>query len=203
VHEKFRGPDEGISLIARCIRSTTLLLSQQPAPQLEDAMFKTKQRSTIIRSLTTAAAALAIVAVGAPASALAVSNPLIAGGNVDFGRNWSGALSDPLNGGTARRVVDPFTGDVTIHVSGRLYMTNSANLRGRLRIQYLDAAGTPITSRTGRAQGPAVTDGMNQYNIANWAPYGDPNVDSAILSTLQETAIGSGIYQTIGSVPIP
>jgi hypothetical protein len=160
-------------------------------------MFKTKQRSTIIRSLAAAATALAIVAVGAPASALAVGHPLIAGGDVDFGRDWDPVLSDPLNGGDLHADPDPFTGIVTPRLSGRLYMTNSAGLRGRVRMEYLDAAGGTITSRSRIASGPAVTDGMNQYNIANWAPYGDVNIRAVRVWTQQETAIGSDVYQNI------
>lgn len=161
-------------------------------------MFKTKQRSTVIRSLAAAATALAIVAVGAPASALAVAHPHITGGPVDFGLNWSGALSDPLNGGNLHADPDPVTGIVTPRLSGRLYMTNSAGLRGKVRMQYFDAAGGLITSRSHPASGPAVTNAMNQYNIASWAPYGDVNIRKVRVVTQQETAIGSGVYLNIG-----
>ena len=65
-------------------------------------MLKIIQGSTIVRSLATAAAALALTTVAAaPASAWPVDHPKLVGPHLDFGSSWNGALGEPTNGGTS------------------------------------------------------------------------------------------------------
>ena len=108
-------------------------------------MPKSVQRATIVRSLATAAATLAIITVAAaPASAwrsITRGSPA----HVDFGATGTAPSrterrGEPVLGHHRRR--HP-------HRSGRLFMNNVDGLRGRLRIDYYDAA------RTGSPSGAA------------------------------------------------
>ena len=99
-------------------------------------------------SLATAVAAIGIAAAGASsASAWPVDHPRVVGVDVDFGSTWSGALAAPMEPGERRWDTG---GIVTPTLSGRLYMVNSNGLRGRLRIDYYDAAYNRITLRHSR-----------------------------------------------------
>ena len=158
-------------------------------------MPKTMQRSTVVRSLATAAAALAITTVAAaPASAWPVDHPRIVGPHVDFGSNWNGAANEPNDGGNL--YWDTTGGVVTPTLSGRLFMNNVAGLRARLRIDYYDAAHNRIALRhsTWRTAAP----GFNAFDFVDFAPFGASNVYGVEVSTQYEDAAGD--IHTVGSV---
>ena len=158
-------------------------------------MPKTVQRSTVVRSLTTAAAALAIIAVAAaPASAWPVDHPKIVGPHVDFGSNWNGAAAEPNDGGNLEW--DTTGGIVTPTLSGRLFMNNVDGLRGRLRIDYYDAAQNRITLRHSTWRTAAA--GFNAFDFVRFAPFGASNVYGVEVSTQIEDAAGD--IHTVGSV---
>lgn len=163
-------------------------------------MFKTLQRSTIIRSLGIVAAAVAIGAVGAaPASALPrVDHPKIVDPNVSFGSSWDPVLNIPNDGGRLHWNIDP-NGLVTPTLSGNMFTQSSAGLRVRLRMDYLDAARNQIDLRFSLPQGPAGMGMGPPYNIINWGPLGRFDVYGVRVSTERETAPASGIYVTIAS----
>jgi hypothetical protein len=158
-------------------------------------MFRIKQRSSLVRSLVTAAAAIAIAAVSAgPASAWPVDHPKVVGPNIDFGSAWSGAIAAPTAGGNLRW--DTTGGTVTPTLSGKLYMNNVNGLRGRLRIDYYDAAHNRITLRhsTWRTAGP----GFNAFDFVDFKPFGAANVYGVEVKTQIEDA--AGVITTIGTV---
>jgi hypothetical protein len=158
-------------------------------------MPKSVQRSTVVRSLATAAAALAITTVAAaPASAWPVDHPRIPGPHVDFGSNWNGAASEPNDGG--RLYWDTTGGVVTPTLSGRLFMNNVDGLRGRLRIDYYDAAQNRITLRHSTWRTAAA--GFNAFDFVDFAPFGASNVYGVEVSTQIEDAAGD--IHTVGSV---
>ena len=145
-------------------------------------------------SLATAATALGIAALGATsASAWQVDHPKVTGQNIDLGSNWSGALAEPIDGGNLRW--DTTGGIVTPTLSGRLYMVNSDGLRGRLRIDYYDAANNRITLRHSPWQTAAA--GWNAFDYVDFAPFGDANVYGVTVSTQIEDA--AGVIHTVGS----
>ena len=158
-------------------------------------MPSTRQRSTIVRSLATAAAALAVAIVAAaPASAWPVDHPRIVGPHVDFGSNWNGAAGEPNAGGNLRW--DTTGGVVTPTLSGRLFMNNVDGLRGRLRIDYYDAAQDRITLRHSPWRTAAA--GFNAFDFVDFAPFGASNVYGVEVSTQIEDAAGE--IHTVGSV---
>jgi hypothetical protein len=158
-------------------------------------MFRIKQRSSLVRSLATAAAAVAIAAVSAgPASAWQVDHPKVVGPNIDFGSNWSGALGAPLAGGNLRW--DTTGGTVTPKLSGRLFMNNVNGLRGRLRIDYYDAAQNRIALRHSTWRTAGV--GFNAFDFVDFAPFGATNVYGVEVKTQIEDA--AGVIHTVGSV---
>ena len=158
-------------------------------------MLRIKQRSSLVRSLATAAAAVAIAAVSAgPASAWQVDHPKVVGPNIDFGSNWSGALGAPLAGGNLRW--DTTGGTVTPKLSGRLFMNNVNGLRGRLRIDYYDAAHNRIALRHSTWRTAAA--GFNAFDFIDFKPFGAANVYGVEVSTQLEDA--AGVITTVTSV---
>ena len=158
-------------------------------------MLKITQGSSFVRSLATAAAALALTTVAAaPASAWPVDHPKVVGPHLDFGRNWNGALGEPTDGGNL--YWDTTGGVVTPTLSGRLFMNNVDGLRGRLRIDYYDAAHNRITLRHSTWRTAAA--GFNAFDFVDFAPYGASNVYGVEVSTQYEDAAGD--IHTVGSV---
>ena len=158
-------------------------------------MLKITQGSTIARSLATAAAALALTAVAAaPASAWPVDHPKVVGPHLDFGSNWNGALAEPTDGGNL--YWDTTGGVVTPTLSGRLFMNNVDGLRGRLRIDYFDAAHKRVALRHSfwSTAGP----GFNAFDYVDFAPFGASNVYGVEVSTQYEDSAGD--IHTVGSV---
>ena len=158
-------------------------------------MFRIKQFSIIGRSLATVAAVAAVAGIGAaPASAWPVDHPRIVAPQLDFGSNWSGALAAPTAGGNLRW--DTTGGTVTPILSGRLFMNNVNGLRGRLRIDYFDAAQNRIALRhsTWRTAGP----GFNSFDFVDLALHGAANVYGVEISVQLEDAAGN--IQSLGSV---
>ena len=158
-------------------------------------MPKTTPRSTIVRSLAAAAAALAITAVAAaPASAWPVDHPKIVGQHLDFGSNWNGAAAEPNDGGNL--YWDTTGGVVTPTLSGKLFMNNVDGLRGRLRIDYFDAAHDRITLRHSTWRTAAA--GFNAFDFVDFAPFGASNVYGVEVSLQLEDAAKD--IHTVGSV---
>jgi hypothetical protein len=162
-------------------------------------MFKTLQRSTIIRSLATVATALAIAAVGAaPASALVVwpvDNPMITGGDVQFG---SGNGATPFAGGELSW--NNVGGNVSPSLSGKIYVQNSIGKRVHMKIAYRDAWGTVITSRTSPYE--TVNTNPDTFILTDFMPFDAPNIYAVTVSTLRDntpTVIGDA-DEELGSV---
>ena len=157
-------------------------------------MFRIKQRSSVVRSLATAAAAVAIAAVTAgPAAAWPVDHPRVLGPHIDFGSNWNAALTAPTAGGNLRW--DTTGGIVTPTLSGKLFMNNVNGLRGQLRIDYYDAAHNRITLRhsTWQTAGP----GFNAFDYVDFKPFGASNVYGVEVKTQIEDA--AGVITTVSS----
>jgi hypothetical protein len=153
------------------------------------------KRTTVIRSLATAVAALAITTVATtPASAWPVDHPKVVGPHIDFGSDWNGAANEPNAGGNL--YWDTTGGDVTPTLSGRLFMNNVEGLRGRLRIDYYDAAQNRITLRhsTWRTAGA----GFNAFDFVDFAPFGASNVYGVEVTTQIEDEAGE--IHSVGSV---
>ncbi len=151
-------------------------------------MRKTTQRSRIVRSsLAAAAAALVITTMAAaPAMAWPVDHPKIVGPHLDFGSNWNGAAAAPDDGGNL--YWDTTGGIVTPTLSGRLFMNNVDGLRGRLRIDYYDAAENRITLR--HSQWQTAGPGFNAFEFIDFAPFGASNVYGVEVSVQLEDAAG-------------
>src|SRR4051794_20796145 len=129
-----------------------------------DIMLKIIQGSSFVRSLATAAAALALMTVAAaPASAWPVDHPKVVGPHLDFGSNWNGVLGEPTDGGNL--YWDTTGGVVTPTLSGRLFMNNVDGLRGRLRIDYYDAADNRITLR--HSMWRTASPGFNAFDFVD------------------------------------
>ena len=146
-------------------------------------MFRIKQRSSLVRSLAIAAAAVAIAAVTAgPAAAWPVDHPR------SSGRTSTSAATGTLPSrhrppGNLRW--DTTGGIVTPTLSGKLFMNNVNGLRGRLRIDYYDAAHNRITLRhsTWRTAGP----GFNAFDFVDFKPFGASNVYGVEANTSSRT----------------
>jgi hypothetical protein len=158
-------------------------------------MFKTLQRSTIIRLLATTAAAVAIAAVGAvPASAfpLAVDHPLINAANLDFGDGaWAGspAIGRTLEWDAAAGLVKP-------HLTGKLYATNLNGRRIRMRIQYHDAGHQPVFAKYGGIVTPN-GNGLNTWSV-DLTPPGAINIFHLHVAITQENVPGPGDFVMVG-----
>jgi len=157
-------------------------------------MFKTLQRSKIIRSLATAAAAVAIASLAA-APASAQDRPKITNQYVDFGINW-GPFGAPLYGGYLYWNVNA-AGVVTPHLTGNLYINNSNGKCARMRIDYYDAAHNWITVKTG-GKVCATSNALHTWSV-NLQPFGANNVYHVHVSTTEETAPGSGVFDVLGT----
>lgn len=157
-------------------------------------MFKTLQRSTIIRSLATAAAAVAIASVAAaPASAYTIDRPKITDSGIDFGTNWD-TFGAPLNGGYLYWNVNA-AGVVTPHLTGNLYLKNSNGTCARMQIDYYDVAHNLITTKTG-GRVCATSNALHTWSV-NLQPFGANNVHHVHVSTTTETT--PGVFQIVGT----
>jgi hypothetical protein len=156
---------------------------------------KRRLRSILTRPLVTVAAAIGVASLAAaPASAWPVDHPRITGQDVHFGSNWNSAFAAPADGGILRW--DTTGGIVTPTLSGKLYMTNSAGLEGRLRVEYYDANRSRIM--LWHSQWYPAAAGFNAFNIIDFAPFGAANVYAVTVKTEVKDAIGD--IQTTGSV---
>ena len=108
--------------------------------------------------------------------------------------NWNGAANEPNDGGNLYR--DATGGVVTPTLSGRLFMNNVDGLRGRLRIDYYDAAQNRITLRHSTWRTAAA--GLNAFDFVDFKPFGAGNVYGVEVSTQIEDAAGD--IHTVGSV---
>jgi hypothetical protein len=165
-------------------------------------MFKSKQRSTIIRSLATASAALAIAAVGAaPAAAWPVDHPKILHPDVKFGSGWDSVLGEPPDGGALHWDPDAATGATRPRLSGRMYVKNSADRRVHMKLEYFDATGTEIPSSSrGSILETPISNQLNTFNLVNFQPFMAANIFGVRVTIVRETAPASNVWVNEASV---
>jgi hypothetical protein len=159
-------------------------------------MFKTTQRSTIIRSLATLAAAVSVAAVAAaPASADWPNDyPKITDDGIDFGSSGWNGFGEPWNGGELHWH-DEADGDVRPHLLGTLWLNNSSGVTARMRIDYYDAAHRWITKATGGAV-TARDNGLHHWSV-DLDPFRAPNIYHVHISTEIETSPGD--FEVVGT----